>query len=381
MNRSMILVAALSLSPCGPVIVAQAMGSPAQYGNAHAPGAATAQDQVDYADRFRVFTGQGEPASLDDIVEAMSHMDAVLIGESHTDPVGHWIETELLRRALAAAKTGAETGTTRPVALSLEMFESDVQNVVDEYLQGLITEDQLEASSRPWKYYDADYRPMVELAKKAGIPVIAANAPRRYVNRVTRLGRDALEDLPPTARAFLPPLPYPEPSDRYREQWLTLMAETPMERQCGLPAADSAMPAHAVIDTHAVMPHGAPPADSQPGAPPSHMASFMENGLHAQALWDASMAYAITTFLERNPGALVLHMVGGFHVENYTGIPEQIQHYRPGTRSLVVSMDPAPDFRSFDPEEHAGLGDFVILTDESLDLEYARYCTEQEGAR
>ncbi|KPK64939.1 MAG: hypothetical protein AMS21_06120 [Gemmatimonas sp. SG8_38_2] len=64
-------------------------------------------------------------------------------------------------------------------------------------------------------------------------------------------------------------------------------------------------------------------------------------------------------------------------MENHTGIPEQLEHYRPGTRSLVISMEMADDFRSFDPAEHAGLGDFVILTDKSLDLDYARNCAGQ----
>jgi hypothetical protein len=40
-------------------------------------------------------------------------------------------------------------------------------------------------------------------------------------------------------------------------------------------------------------------------------------------------------------------------------------------------MDIAEDFRSFDPAEHAGRGDFVILTDKSLDQEYARHCAGQ----
>jgi hypothetical protein len=43
-------------------------------------------------------------------------------------------------------------------------------------------------------------------------------------------------------------------------------------------------------------------------------------------------------------------------------------------------MDNADDFRSFDPDEHTGRGNFVILTDKSLNLEYARYCVEEEGA-
>lgn len=336
-----------------------------------APAPAVAQD-VDYTEHFRVFTGDGKPATLDDVARAMPGVEAVLIGEIHTDPVGHWIESELFRAALASARVGDPSGALRPVALSLEMFERDVQGVVDEYLAGLITESQFKASARPWEYYQSDYRPMVEAAREAGVPVIAANAPRRYVNRVSRMGRDALFELPPRARSVLPPLPYPPPSDAYREQWMTLMREMPMERRCEPPAGEAAA-------EPAPEPQPERPAEpAQPAAAaPSHMGAFMENGLQAQALWDASMAYAITTFLASNPGALVLHMVGGFHVERFTGIPEQVQYYRPGTKTLVVSMDVVDDIHTFDPETHGGHGDFVILTDKGLDLDYERNCVKK----
>lgn len=336
--------------------------------------ARVAAQEVDFAQHFRVFTGEGKPATLDDVVRAMPGVDAVLIGEIHTDPVGHWIEAELLRGALASARAGEASGALRPVALSLEMFERDVQGIVDEYLAGLITESQFKASARPWEHYDSDYRPMVEAAREAGVPVIAANAPRRYVNRVSRLGRDALFELPPRSRSVLPPLPYPPPSAVYREQWMTLMREMPMERRCEPPAGQAA--AEAPADSQ---PHRPAEAAQPAGAAANHMGAFMENGLQAQALWDASMAYAITTFLASNPGALVLHMVGGFHVERFTGIPEQVQYYRPGTKTLVVSMDTVDDFRTFDPKTHGGHGDFVILTDKSLDLDYQRNCVEKQG--
>jgi len=89
------------------------------------------------------------------------------------------------------------------------------------------------------------------------------------------------------------------------------------------------------------------------------------------------MAYAITTFLAGHPGALVVHMFGGFHVENFTGTPEKVQYYRPGTRSLVVVMEMADDITAFDPEEQAGKGDFVILTDQALDKNYERNCVQE----
>ena len=43
-------------------------------------------------------------------------------------------------------------------------------------------------------------------------------------------------------------------------------------------------------------------------------------------------------------------------------------------------MDIEDEFRTFDPEVHGGRGDFVILTDKNLDLNYERNCVGQEGS-
>jgi hypothetical protein len=94
-------------------------------------------------------------------------------------------------------------------------------------------------------------------------------------------------------------------------------------------------------------------------APPDHGMGF---ALQAQALWDASMSHAIASALDETPGALVIHYVGGFHVARYTGIPEQVLHYRPESRVLTISMEPVEDIAAWDEEEHGGLADFVILT-------------------
>ena len=80
----------------------------------------------------------------------------------------------------------------------------------------------------------------------------------------------------------------------------------------------------------------------------SHASS--SNPLNAQALWDASMAYAISNFLMRQPNALVLHMVGAFHVERGTGTPEHLNRYRPGTASMIVVIRPVENVEAFDPE-------------------------------
>ena len=214
------------------------------------------------------------------------------------------IEVELLSRAFTAhGRAYAEDEEPRAVALSLEMFERDVQYVVDEYLQDLITEDQFQKSSRPWSEYETDYRPLIELAKQEGLAVIAANAPRRYANRVTREGRDALEDLSPKALATLPPLPYGMPSAEYEAQWRMAMVEAmeDMRERCPPPAMPQAEPQDSERRTMPMMSH-----------------ATASNPLHAQALWDASMAYSISEHLIRWPDNLVLHMVGSFHVERGT---------------------------------------------------------------
>ncbi len=280
---------------------------------------------------FVVYRADGAPASVDEIVEAMADADAVLVGEEHNDPVTHRVELLLVERAfvdlggrgasaaeLPAGHPQVATRQGRPVILSLEMFETDVQYILDEYLHDLITESHFRASARPWDNYETDYRPMVEFAKAHGMTVVAANAPRRYVNRASRLGRASLQELPPSALRYLPPLPYPQASDRYRGQWDALMGDA---------------------------------ARHMSGSP-----------LDGQTLWDASMGHSVAQALDAHPDALVLHMAGGFHVEKDTGIPEALRHYRPWTRIVTVAARPTEDPGTFDPQEFGGLGTFVVLT-------------------
>jgi uncharacterized iron-regulated protein len=254
-----------------------------------------------------LFHGDGTPADFDEIVDAARSAEVVLLGELHDDRVGH-----RARHALTARQIDAGD----PVTLSLEMFETDVQPVVDEYLAGIITEDHFRAAARPWVNYEDDYRPYIELARSHALPVIAANPPRRYVNAVSREGPEILDSLSEEALRWLPPLPYPEPSDAYRQEWDALMG--------------------------------------------GHGAHNGERLLLSQALWDAGMAWSIVGALEE--GRRVIHVAGAFHVANGTGIPEALEHYRPGTEVLTIVGYRVPESGGFEPEAHAGLGDFVLLT-------------------
>ena len=311
------LLAALLVAPMARPAAAQAHPAPEADPTASSRVAADPADRPP-ADtlRFAVYTGAGAPADLDAVVAAMAGADVVFLGELHTDPTAH----RLQRRLLEAAHR--RYGADRPVALALEMFERDVQLVLDEYLAGLIRERDFLAAARPWGRYADDYRPAVEYAKAHGLPVVAANAPGRYVSRVGREGAGGLAALPGPARAFLPPLPVAPPSDTLAVRFEATMADM--------------MAAHGA--------HG-----------PS-----VDDLLAAQNLRDATMAFALAEHLAGHPGALVVHLNGSFHSEGGRGIPEHLARYAPGTRVLVVTLRPS---EALAEAPAPGADDFIVLTD------------------
>lgn len=251
----------------------------------------------------RVTDGAGRPASLAGVVGAMARADVLVLGERHDDAAAHALERALWDAALAAG---------RPAVLSLEMVETDAQTVLDEYLAGLIRESDWLAASRPWSNY-ADYRPLVEAAREHGAPVVAANAPGRYVSLVAREGMGALDSLGATALGWLPPDPAP--------------ASAPL--------------AAAFADAMGGMAHGSGPS--------------VDAMLAAQNLRDATMAWRVAGALRQHPGALVVHVNGSFHSAGRLGVPEHLARLAPDARVVVVTMTPnAPETPTAD--------DFVIQT-------------------
>lgn len=298
---------------------------------------------------YRIYTGAGNPATLADIVQATEDTDILFIGEGHGDPVGHYLEARILEALHDRYTRDGEL--QRPLVLSLEMFEQDVQTVLDEYLAGLITERHFLSASRPWPGYQTDYRPLIEFARTNGLPVIAANAPRRYVNRVSRLGPDALDDLSAAAKEWLPPLPYGEATPAYREKFHRFFVDVTgadVFVHDGENGEDAEMQNLELSET----------------AKAKREKDF-DRLLSAQSLWDAAMAHAIGRVIRRQPESLILHISGKFHSEEGLGIPEHVDDYQPGTKFRTVVMDTSENFTAFDPA-YEGRGDFVILTDPDL---------------
>lgn len=318
-------------------VTAQTAGSPptAEASMAEASMAAESTDDTAMADdrsegAYRLYTAAGAPATFDDLVAAMRDADVVILGETHDDATTHALQLRLFQAA---------TALDRPAALSLEMFETDVQHVLDEYLAGTIRERDFLDAARPWGNYVTDYRPLVEYARERGLPVIAANAPQRYVSRVSRLGPDALDTLPSAVRTVLPPNVAPAS--------VALEAEFTALMQGMMGHGHGAAPDSTTSDAAAV--HGSAPD--------------LTNLLHAQNLRDASMGHTIATYLDWHPGHRVVHLNGTFHSEGGLGVPEHLLRYRPETRTLVVTMRPDDAYPALDPAAFRGTDGFFVVVD------------------
>jgi uncharacterized iron-regulated protein len=250
--------------------------------------------------------------NIDAIVTDMAKADVLFFGEEHNDSIGHHLEVSLLQKLVESYPN--------KVALTMEMFHTDVQAIINEYLQGVISEKNFIKEARAWNNYK-DYRPMVELAKAQRFEVIGGNAAARYSNAVTRNGLSVLADLPPTSKQFLPPLPIDTLTGRYYQKFLDLLGS-----------------------------HGMGPMKVY----------------QSQNFWDATMAWSIAKFAKANKGHKIFQVNGRFHSDEGLGTYAQLKKMAPKMKMLNISCFSADDFNNPNWEKYQMLGDYVILTDPNV---------------
>lgn len=265
--------------------------------------------------------------TLNEIAEDMKNADVLFFGEEHNDSVAHYLEIKILETL--HGKFGNNT------ALSMEMFDRDVQTVMNEYLAGSIREKHLVKDGRAWSNY-SDYRPMVEFAKTNKMNVICANAAGRYSNLAGRKGQKALMELSENSKKYFAPLPYDTASGGYYDKLIALTSHD--------------IPTPVSTDTSVkTIPQ------------PNPMGGF--NLIMAQSLWDATMAYSISQYLKKNKGKKVMQVNGRFHSDEGFAVVTQLKKYSPKIKSLVISTGSDESFPKIDWNQYKNLGDYIIITD------------------
>jgi uncharacterized iron-regulated protein len=267
--------------------------------------------QVISTAHYKIYnTSTQKTATITEIIDKSSQADVLFFGEEHNDSTGHNLEYALFK-----GLTEKYTGRT---ALSMEMFQTDCQLVLNEYLSDAIREKNMISDARAWPNYP-DYRPMVELAKLNHLPVIAANAPSRYTNMVTRNGLASLQQLTAQAKSYLAPLPIDTATGAYYDKFVKIMG--------------------------------------------GHEAMAGMQIYQSQNLWDATMAWSIAKFLKDHPQFKILQLNGGFHSEEKLGAVAQLKKYAPKARVLTIASYADDNFENPDWNKFRQMADYIILTD------------------
>jgi uncharacterized iron-regulated protein len=297
-------------------------------GFAHLP--AKAQDTVLSEKNYKIYSvKEGTEVSLKDIVNDTKNYDVVFYGEEHDDSVTHFLEKSLLMALYEKYNS--------VITLSMEMFERDIQGVMDEYLMGAIREKYFKKDARSWSNYK-DYRPLIEFAKANHLDVVCANAPGRYPSIAGTRGEKALEALPDWSKKNIAPLPYDTATGAYYEK---LQAES----------GHMAPPPHSKNDT----------SKSASGGPAMMMPAF--DLVVAQSCWDATMAYSISEYMKAHAGKKVMQVNGRFHSDEGFAVVTQLKKYNPKAKILIISTGSEESFPNVDWSKLKQNGDYIIATD------------------
>lgn len=261
---------------------------------------------------YRLFDQDGKNASYKELLKAATEADIVFFGELHGNPISHWLEYEL------TADLYAERG--KNLILGAEMFESDNQLIVNEYLAGLIKEKNFEAEARLWPNYKTDYKRLLNFARDSSLVFIATNIPRRYASMVNKDGFDVLNTLDKSAFQYIAPLPV---------------------------AYDSTLACYA--DMAKMM-----------GDAPVHVTM---NIARAQAIKDATMAHFILQNYTK--GKTFLHFNGSYHSDRFQSILWYLQQADPTLKIVTISSVEQKNLDELDKESE-GLANFIIAVSESM---------------
>ncbi len=237
-----------------------------------------------------MFEGEtGRVATWADLFEGIAWADVVVLGEEHDDVVAHQFQLAVVEQMLASwPKT----------AVALEMLERDQQDAVEAYLAGNLDEEELlgivTSSDRSSEKFADFYLPIVDAAGLKGAPVVAANAPRRYVRMARLSGWEELEQRPPEERQLYD-IPTKLDEGSYRKRIEELIQE------------HEQAPTRENVDAI----------------------------LRAQQVWDRTMATSVLRALEGMDKVVLL--VGRFHGDFAGGTVQQIHSKNAFVKVLYVS--------------------------------------------
>lgn len=265
---------------------------------------------------YRLFKENGKPIRYQKMIKQIADADIVLFGELHNNPISHWLELQVTKDLYQLKG--------EKLVLGAEMFEADNQEFVSKYVKGEMDEESFMDTTRLWKNYKTDYKPLLDFAKKHNLHFVASNIPRRYASMVFRGGFEALEQLSDQEKSWIAPLPV-----KY----------------------DAELPGYKAMKKMGM-----------------HMsAEMLDNFPKAQAIKDASMAYFILANWRK--GQQFIHYNGAYHSNNYEGIIWYLKQANPDLKIVSIYTTTARNIRKMNPKLK-GKNTYCIVIPEDMTKTY-----------
>jgi len=260
---------------------------------------------------YQLYNATGKKVSYKKMLKQLTKADVVFFGEEHNNPIAHWLEFEVTK----------DLAKTRQLILGAEMFETDNQWALTDYLAGNLDAKQFKDTARLWKNYKTDYKPLVEFAKKNHFNFIATNVPRRYASLVYHKGFKGLDSLNADEKQWFPKLPI-----KY----------------------DANLPGYVKM-LKMMEGHGG------------------ENLPKSQALKDVTMAHSIAINYEE--GKLFIHYNGSYHSNNFEGILWYLKQQLSQLKIMTISLTEQPDIYKLDLK-HKNKANFIIIVPDTMTKTY-----------
>ena len=273
--------------------------------------------EVQYKSSYKIYDGKGKEVGYFQMLEGIKDADILLFGELHNNALIHCLQLEVT--------SDLSNNENKKLVLGAEMYSTDQQLELDEYLSGITDDKTFEKNTKQWPNYKTDYKPLVQLAKEKQFKFIACNAPRALSLIAFRKGIDSVHAIEnDSARQLLAPLPleidYKDPG--YKEL---------LEMDFGS----------------------------------SHQADTKKM-VQAQALKDATMAENILKNLGENQ--LFIHYNGDFHSKNFGGIYGYLKSK--DKKKNVITISSMENANCDFPEDGKKRADFIIVVPPTMAKSY-----------
>lgn len=328
---------------------------------------------------FQIYTSSGKKITYEKMVKQIEKSqlkgsdarNVILFGELHDNPISHWLELQLTENIFQFNSN---------LALGAEMFETDQQTALNEYLtlkkdttktntnnpmgMGFGVDPRvtkLKKSIKLWNNFATDYQPLVDFARTNQLKFVASNVPRRYASLVYKKGIQSL----------------------YANEGQAVGSARTFSIGTNMPVCDTGVLKKDSIVYFAEISEGKslPPIFVYDSTLQCYKDIFNMAGGHggqnlpmSQAIKDATMAAKIYGNMPKN--GVFVHYNGAYHSDNHQSIEWYLHQYNEKIlknfypMKVVTISTRLQKNVNFIDKENLGIADYIIVVPENMTRTY-----------